>query len=324
MGLFRKHGKDNAEGAEDRRIEVDFGAADAAPNAEKALSKRGAHAIAKPLRQHTVGSLEEALLRDFPAEDAESWDRTGVAVGERALPVKKVAVALDPTVSAIRKAAEAGAQVVVTHHPAYLSSPDSFAPENSVALSPGAGVWAAVQSRVALMSFHTALDVSPRAARVLPSMLGLDFTGSLLEPLMQSKRKGYGQICRVAGENGKPETLGRLAARCMAVFGRSPRVWGDFDMPLKRVATATGSAGLVGRAALEQGIDCLICGEIKYHEALDLSEAGLCVIELGHDVSELPLVAVLADAISRAGVARDDIVVLDQSGNWANPEAIRL
>ncbi len=71
-------------------------------------------------------------------------------------------------------------------------------------------------------------------------------------------------------------------------------------------------------------VDCLICGEIKSHEALDVSQAGLGVIELGHDVSELPLVAVLADAVVRLGVPQDKIVVLDQGANWAYPEAMRV
>ena len=108
------------------------------------------------------------------------------------------------------------------------------------------------------------------------------------------------------------------------MFGRQPRVWGDFSKPVRRAATATGSAGTLGRSCLALDIDCLVCGEIKYHEALDVSQAGLGVIELGHDVSELPLVAVLADAVVRLGVPQDKIVVLDQGGNWAYPEAVRV
>lgn len=289
-----------------------------------ALSKRGSAALAPRTFSMTVGKLEELMLKEFPAEDAESWDRTGLTVGERALPVTKVAVALDPTVSAIREAAEAGANVLVTHHPAFLAAPDAFAPEASVALSPGAGVWAAVRHQVALMDFHTALDVSPQAARVLPGMLGLRFLSRFAEPLASSRRKGYGQICDVAANEDAPDTLARLAARCTAVFGRAPRVWGNPDAPVKRAVTATGSAGSLGKKALAAGADVLICGEVKYHDALELSQAGLAVIELGHDVSELPLVAVLAEALCRAGVPESAIVVLDQSDNWWYPEAVRV
>lgn len=289
-----------------------------------ALSRRGVQALSKKGPSFSVGTLEAALLKEFPAVDAEEWDRTGLTVGERALAVTKVAVALDPTVSAIREAARQGANVLVTHHPPYLKAPETFEPAPSVAAVSGAGVWAAIQNRVALMNFHTALDVSPQAARMLPGMLGLAFKGQVIEPILTSKRKGYGQVCSVPEAEGAPVTLERLASRCTAVFGRAPRVWGDPAKPVKTAVTATGSAATVGRACLAQGIDCLICGEIKYHEALDLSGARLAVIELGHDVSELPLTAVLADALSRVGIEKDRILMIDQTENWWYPEATRV
>lgn len=295
-----------------------------APAKKDALSRRGASELAKKSFSMTIGALEKALLKEFPAEDAEDWDRTGVLVGERSLPVTKVAVALDVTVEAIEEAAAAGANVLLTHHPAYLAAPDAFAPEPSVAVSPGAGVWAAIRNRVALMDFHTALDVSPAAARVLPGMLGLKFTGKVVDPIGTSRRKGYGQLCEVPGNDEAPETLGRLAARCTAVFGRAPRVWGTPDREVRRAVTCTGADGGCGPAALAAGADVIVCGEMKYHAALDLSRAGLAVIELGHDVSELPLVAVLAEAAGRAGVPAEAIVLIDQSENWWYPEAVRV
>lgn len=63
---------------------------------------------------------------------------------------------------------------------------------------------------------------------------------------------------------------------------------------------------------------------MKYHSALELSQAGLAVIELGHDVSELPLAAVLAEALMGAGVPDERIVMIDQSENWWYPEAVRV
>ena len=240
------------------------------------------------------------------------------------MPLASVAIALDATVPAIAEAAAAGANVLLTHHPAYLEPPTSFAPERSAALSPGAVVWAAIQHKVALMDFHTALDVSPVAARVLPALLGFKAQGRPVVSVAGSKSKGYGQLCKVpAGDDG-PETLAHVAARCTSAFGRAPRVWGSFEAPLSTAVCATGSAGNVVQACVEAQVDCLVCGEVRYHQALDASLAGLAIVELGHDASELPLTAVLADACVRAGVAKERIVMLDQSRNWAYPEAIRL
>ena len=43
--------------------------------------------------QLSVGALEQALLAEFPAADAEEWDRTGLLVGDPAAPVRAVSAA---------------------------------------------------------------------------------------------------------------------------------------------------------------------------------------------------------------------------------------
>ncbi|BAK44888.1 Nif3-like dinuclear metal center hexameric protein [Eggerthella sp. YY7918] len=290
-------------------------------SAERGLAQRASGPLSKQPLSWTTGALEQALLAEFPAADAEAWDRTGLTVGDPARLIRGIAVALDPTVEAIETAADRGANVLVTHHPAFLAPPDSFMPASSVAANPGAGVWRAVQREVSVMSFHTALDVSARVQRVLPGMLSLSFERVLM-PLAGSVEKGYGQLCVPAKDDDL--TLGQLAARCTSVFARSPRVWGDFSRPLERMVTCTGSAGDLGRACLRAQVDCLVCGEIKYHEALELSQAGLAVIDLGHDTSELPLVAVLVAAIEGVGIPRESITVVDQGENWTYPETVRV
>ena len=289
---------------------------------EDALAKRSTGTLSKQERPLTVGALEQALLASYPAEDAEEWDRTGITVGDPADLVRGVAVALDPTIEAVHAAAAAGANVLLTHHPAFIEPIDSFRPAASVAENPGALVWAAIKEGVSLVNYHTALDVSADAQRMLPGMLSLSFQ-RVLEPTDSSGAKGYGQVCAV-GEADGSLTLAQLAARCTSVFGRQPRVWGDFGRPLARIVTTTGSAGGLGRACLRERIDCLVAGEVKYHEALALAEAGLAIIELGHDVSELPFAAVLAAAARRAGVPEDAIKVLDQGDNWTLPETTRM
>ena len=278
--------------------------------------------LAKPQLALSVGALERELLARFPAADGEDWDHNGLLVGDPAAPVTAVALALDPTVEAVRQAKAAGANVLLTHHPAFLAAPAAFGPGESDLDGPGAVVWAAITSGVALISLHTALDVSLEAARVLPGMLGLTYL-SVVEPLEADGRKGYGQLCAVKPADA-PFTLGRLAARCTAVFGRPPRVWGSFDRPLAKVVTATGSASDLAGRCLRLAADCLVCGEVRYHDALAARAAGLSVIDLGHDVSELPLVALLAAALAAIGLPEEAVTVINQQDNWAYPESVRI
>lgn len=284
------------------------------------LARVSSGTLSAPKSQLTIGQLERALLQRFPAADAEEWDRTGLLIGDPARTVTGVACALDPTVAAIEAAAAAGANVLLTHHPAFLTPPTSFKPGASVAENPGAGVYRAIELGVALMNFHTALDVSHEAQAMLPGMLGLTCHG-VVEPIAGDETKGYGQLCSLKGET---LTLSQLAARCTSVFGRAPRVWGNLSRDMKRIVTCTGAAGPTVRKSYEAHADCLIAGEVKYHDALDFSTAGLCIIELGHDTSELPFAGVLAGAARDAGVPADGVIIVGQNDNWTHPETMRL
>lgn len=266
----------------------------------------------------TIGQLERALLAQFPASDAESWDRTGLVVGDPGEPVRKVAIALDPTISAIEEAARSGANVLVTHHPPFLDAPNQFQPANSVAVVSGANVWAAIRNDVALMCFHTALDVSHAAQIMLPGMIGATQT-CVLDPLPHDRTKGYGQLCTIDSSDGV--SLSELASICLEMFDRAPRVWGNPDAIIRTVVTGTGSGGNLTAPCIAHDVDCLICGELKYHAALDLSQAGVNVIELGHDVSELPLTSPLREAVKLSEICDESIIMIDQNSNWHIPAA---
>lgn len=270
----------------------------------------------------TVGDLVRGLSALFPPTDAEPWDKTGLLAGDASWPIGGVATALDPTVEAVRQAQACGANVLLTHHPAYLDAPAPVCPRSSGGSAAGAVVFEALSRGVALVNYHTALDVSAPAQHMLPGMLSLERVG-VLEPLARDSELGYGQVCAVASAD-RPMTLESLALRCTAVFGRAPRVWGAPDKQVESVVTWTGSAGPAAEECLERGVDALICGEVKYHAALDAASAGLGIIELGHDVSELPFAAVLAQACASIGVSRESISCLAQDANWIHPESRRV
>lgn len=290
-------------------------------DASTSLERLYGGGLSKESHTLLVGDLERALLDQMPAADACSWDRTGMLVGNPADAVKGVAVALDPTIPALERAYAAGANVLVTHHPVFLDPPERFTPARVQGHTPGAVARRAIELSMSVMSFHTALDVSVAGLDALPSLLRLRGTG-VLEPLAHDARKGFGRVC-VPADDDVPLSLRHLSARCVSVFGCMPRVWGDADAALGTVVTCGGSAGSLIAACLDKGVDCLVCGEVKYHEALDARLSGLSIVELGHDVSEFPLCALLAAHVASAGVPESYITMIDQNGNWHTPESSR-
>lgn len=288
---------------------------------ETALRVNNAGGLSNNESVMLVGSLERALLDVMPARDACSWDRTGLLVGDPTDVVQGVAVALDPTIPALEQACRIGANVLLTHHPVFLDPPCSFTPYRVQGHTPGAVIRYAIEKGISVISFHTALDVSVEGLDVLPSLLRLR-SGGVLEPLPHDATKGFGRICEPVPEE-EPLSLKHLSARCVSVFGSLPRVWGSPERRVSRMVTCGGSAGSLIDACLASGVDCLVCGEVKYHEALDASLSGLALIELGHDVSEKPLCTLLAAHAAAAGVDESCITILEQNENWYTPESAR-
>ena len=73
-----------------------------------------------------VAELERALLARYPKADAEGWDHVGLSVGDPAAEITGVACALDATEANVRRAQEASANVLLTHHPYTSRHPRPF------------------------------------------------------------------------------------------------------------------------------------------------------------------------------------------------------
>lgn len=113
--------------------------------------------------------LLEALERAAPAAWAEPWDRVGLLLGHPDAELRRIVVTLDPSREALRRARDAGADVLLTHHPAWLEAPSRLAPGDG----PGGIALEAARAGVALVCAHTNLDRAPAGADALPRALGL-------------------------------------------------------------------------------------------------------------------------------------------------------
>ena len=258
----------------------------------------------------TVAGLCAHLDATIPFAWAAPWDRVGLLVGNGEVAVTRVLVSLDPTPDALDRAEHAGANVLVTHHPAFLDPLDSV-----VAAAGAAGVaYEAARRGIALIACHTNLDRAPGGADALPTVLGLEIVG----PLEASEAVGdgvplAGRLC----EPGDARTLGALATLVGTRLGVGTRVWGDPSTPVTLVALAPGSGRSLVDFALAAGADALVTGELRYHVAHDALQRGLPIIEAGHDATEWPLTGALARIVERTpGLDPHDVVTDSISYPW--------
>jgi dinuclear metal center YbgI/SA1388 family protein len=255
----------------------------------------------------TVADLCAHLDSEISFSWAEPWDQVGLTVGDPRAAVDRVLVTLDPTPSALGRAVQAGANVLVTHHPAFIE------PLERVVAAPGsAGVaFEAARLRIALVSCHTNLDRAPLGAGALPASLGLTVRGPLerrdpdLPCAVPNDTPLAGRLC----DPGDARTLGALAALVAERLGVGVRMWGDSEAPVTLVALAPGSGRSLVEDAMAGGADSLVTGELRYHVAHDALMRGLSVIEAGHDATEWPLTEALARIVGRTpGLESEDVI----------------
>ena len=244
-----------------------------------------------------VAELERALLAHYPKADAESWDHVGLSVGNPAAEIIGVACSLDATEANVHHALEAGANVLLTHHPIYIKAPEAFCPADSARPQCSAALYEAARCGVSIISLHTNLDRSHDARVCLSGLLGAAPVSSL-EHVDDPEACGLGALATLHN----PCNLRDLAARATTAFDSDPRVWGEADHACRTVAILGGSLGDFGELAIAAGADVIVTGEASYHVTQDLALRGLGVILLGHDRSEEPFVDILMNSAVDAGV----------------------
>lgn len=87
---------------------------------------------------------------------AESWDNSGLQLGDPLAEISRIMVALDATPAVVEAAIGSGCQLLVTHHPLIFKALNSI----SSAVTPGRQIHAAIRAGLAVISMHTNYDIA--------------------------------------------------------------------------------------------------------------------------------------------------------------------
>ena len=127
-------------------------------------------------------------------------------------------------------------------------------------------------------------------------------------PLASLGGLGLGRI----GHVGDALSAEDLAERCRYRLHSTVRLAGDLGKRVHRVALCGGSGASLIPDALRAGVDAYVTGDLKHHQALDATAAGLVVIDAGHHGTEWPFVPVLGAQLSEAGVHLGGEVIVSE------------
>jgi dinuclear metal center YbgI/SA1388 family protein len=129
-----------------------------------------------------------------------------------------------------------------------------------------------------LFAYHLPLDAHPELGNnaQLARVLGLQADGRFGE-------QELGFVGAGAQAWSGPQALANHVA---AQLGRSVTCVGGGDRPVRRVAWCTGGAQSYFEAAIAQGVDAFITGEISEPQAHLARETGVAFLACGHHATE--------------------------------------
>ena len=223
-------------------------------------------------------TLIERLEQKYPSHLAESWDKVGLHFGDVAAPVKRVMAVLDLDDATLAEAIERNVDTLIVHHPPIFvpiarfdySQPDI---RRYVQL---------IQHGIKVFAMHTNLDIAWDGMNDwLAEAIGLTNVESLT-PGKQDGEPGLGRV----GNLPKSLTKIELVSHLKEVFKRQelPVMEAQERSTYQRIALigGSGSEPTYLQAAVQQGADVFLTGDIGYHRAQLAVASNLCVIDIGH------------------------------------------
>ena len=208
-----------------------------------------------------------------PFNLSETWDNTGLILGDNEMPVSKICLTLDATPEVIDKAAESKCNVIITHHP-IIFSPISNVDTTTLT---GAVIKRAIKSDIGIISLHTNWDKSG-LNNSLARAINLNNIRT-----MQPKKKEEDRI-GVVGELPQSEYLDDFLKTVRDSWNLSHvKAHETKDKKIiSRVAICGGAGGEFWHDALAENADVYITSEVKCHQHLAAAYKGLHIVDTDH------------------------------------------
>ncbi len=212
-----------------------------------------------------------------PFELQESWDNSGLIIGDMDRDILQVVVSLDIDADMIEQTGE-GALFVV-HHPLIFGNIS----ELDFARYPANLIEKMILKKQSMIAMHTNFDQTHLNRYVFEKVLGFEVQSS------------DAFICRTSGEWHYHTLLMHLKERLelpvLRVVGKKETI--------RTIAMTTGS----GASLMDEvDADCFLTGDIKYHDAMKAISQELMMVDIGHYESERLFGEVMVDVLKNLPV----------------------
>ncbi|MCD6321472.1 MAG: Nif3-like dinuclear metal center hexameric protein [Clostridiales bacterium] len=232
-----------------------------------------------------LGILEDIAPLDLQVTEPFS-DNCGLIIGREYMDVRKIMVSVDVTKRAVETAIRECVDLIITHHPPIFIPIKKINDDLLIDL---------IENSIAVISLHTNYDCA-RLNDILAQRLGIIRTeGILEEKSMSAKSSHLGRIGIFDEELSGEDVIQRVKEELGI---ETVRVIGDVRDSVVSAAVCQGASGGFEAEIKELDVDVFITGEVKYNNAVELSNTGCFVIEAGHYETEKLFISDLVELLA--------------------------
>jgi len=243
-----------------------------------------------------IKALITSLEQWAPLQFQESYDNSGLIVGDPEANCTGVLCSLDCTEAVIDEAFQKGCNLIVSHHPIIFKGIKQFSRDHYVNRT----VLKAIHHNIALYAIHTNLDnVIHGVNSTLADRLHLG-NRRILAPIPgQLDANGQAVGAGIVGElplETEPEAFIHWVKEQLKleVIKHTQLL----DKKLITIALCGGSGSFLLDQIQAQNIDCFITSDLKYHDFFE-ADGKYLLMDIGHGESEHLVPGLIVDYLKR-------------------------
>ena len=224
-----------------------------------------------------ISEIYDFLNELSPFELQESWDNSGLLVGDFSQEIEQVALSIDVDEALIESLPDN--TLLITHHPIIFGGLKQL----EFSKYPANLIQKMIQKNISNIAMHTNFDQTHLNDYVATEVLGLEIV----------KKDGFVAYFDV------DEAFDTFAKKVSTAFGLPHARCVKASERVKRVALTTGSGCSLMRSI---DADCFLTGDVKYHDAMEAKSIKISLIDIGHFESERFFAQILEKTLKNLGL----------------------
>ena len=236
----------------------------------------------------SVNQILKLIQSIAPFENSDSWDNTGLIIGNGSKIVNRVLFALDLTEEILDEAIEEGFELIVTHHPIIFNPIHKITSDSRI----GRLILKTIQNDLSVISAHTNLDKS--FDNGINRYIADQYDLKNLEILIpETDTIGYG----VVGTLSQPLDFDFFIEKTKSIFNTGHIKASNINSSRKvsKLAISSGASADFIKSAIASRSDVFITSDLKYHEYQSVIGTDLILVDVGHYESESIFLEALKD-----------------------------